>query len=135
MLRIALRSQEKDGCLNFASDSVTISEASQCGDRQVRNLLNNVPLLSAVNITPNPLQSNRVAVSFSNTENISLSSELSDVNGKVVIHRNAVSFLKGRNKLLFEIPDIASGTYSLHLLARTLEGRFQNVFSSIILSH
>ena len=134
ILSVATRSPEKDGCLSFANDSVTVSSANGCGDQQIRNALNNELILSGMTITPNPANGDHISVLFINAESIALSSELADINGKVIASQFGTSFMKGQNMLIFDIRDISSGTYSLHLHARTSNGHFQDAFGSIILS-
>jgi hypothetical protein len=135
VLRMVVHSPEKDGCLNFENDSIAVSPGNGCGDVQLRNLLNNAPLISAVKITPNPLMGNHISVSFTSTENISLSSRLFDVTGKIILAGDQGSFSKGKNMFTIGIPDIASGRCVLHLFARTTDGKIQNVLNPLILSH
>lgn len=135
VLRMAVHSPEKDGCLNFENDSTVVSTGNGCGDVELRKFLNNAPLISAVKITPNPLSGKHISVSFASAGNISLSSELFDITGKIVLTGDQGSFGKGKNMLTIGIPDIASGQYLLHLQARTTAGKTQDVFNMVILSH
>ncbi len=134
IFRIVARSPEKDGCVNFTVDSFIVKNTDVCGDMQIRNFFNNIPLLSAVSISPNPSSGKQINVSFVGVENILLSSEIFDMTGKIIVRHSAISFKKGENILAMSVVNLPSGEYSLHLIARTSDGQSQDVFDKIILS-
>ena len=133
-LRIITRSPEKDGCLNFAADSISVPSAGGCGDGEIRRSLNNIPLISSVSISPNPSRGNVVRVSFVGTENLQLSLEIIDINGKNILNHAGTLFTKGQNSYEIGVSGIISGEYTVHLAARTQDGRSQDVFENIILT-
>ncbi|MFI5263258.1 MAG: choice-of-anchor D domain-containing protein [Candidatus Kapaibacterium sp.] len=135
VLHVSMHSPEKDGCVNFADESVTISSASGCGDQEIRHLFENVPLISKVTIAPNPVQGRHISVSFFNSADILLSADLLDLQGKIIIHHDELSLTKGWNTLALETASMASGAYSIQLSARTPDGHLQHITGSIILSH
>lgn len=133
IVRIITHSPEKDGCVNFSGDSITISTSNACGDLQLRNFLKNVAILSEVRISPNPSHGQPIRVAFANAENIFLTSEISDLNGKI-ISRQKTSITKGENTITIDVGNMVSGEYTLHLAALTTEGKSQNVIGTFILS-
>lgn len=134
-LDVSMISPEKDGCINFADNILTISTSNECGDQEIRNSLNHIPLFSSIGISPNPSHGNHITVSFSNAENISLSSELLDMNGKAILRRSGDTFAKGKNYFICDFQSVASGSYMIHFTARSIAGQTQDVFKSLILTH
>jgi hypothetical protein len=133
-LRVVVNSPEKDGCVNFAADSIPVSAQSGCGDPLIRNFLNEKSLLSAVNISPNPSHGAEISIAFTNEENIILNAELIDIKGVSVAHFDVASFLKGSHSMKIDVGTVASGSYKLLLNARSEEGHIQEIPCNIILS-
>ncbi|MEP7235354.1 MAG: hypothetical protein ABI778_08670, partial [Ignavibacteriota bacterium] len=134
-LLVRLRSPEKDGCVNFADAGITIVSTQNCGDPEIRNLLGNRPLISDVSVSPNPVFGNHAIASFTSAEKLSLSAEVTDIYGRMILRTPYSEFEKGSNTLALELPIYVSGAYSVRLTGRTSGGQMQEKVSKIIIAH
>ncbi|MDP4235608.1 MAG: choice-of-anchor D domain-containing protein [Bacteroidota bacterium] len=134
ILRITTSSSDEVGCLGFEDDSITISSSGNCGDGLVRKQLKNTNLFTVTNVLPNPVRGDRVRISFTNADDMSMLAELADITGKRVLRLDAGYFLKGLNTTTLKLPSLASGEYNLHLIGKMSDGKEAEMFETLILA-
>lgn len=118
---VSVVAPELAGCLEPATDSSTVTIPKNCGDKELRAQLGNLPLLTTAVVTPNPAM-NSATLNMNLSADALLTVSMVDAGGHEYFQQRPLVGVRGAVQLPIDLSQLPSGAYVVRITLAGTKG-------------